>query len=216
MTDRPLSVVIGRDPETLDQLFAVKAPDAVDILDVTFNKGVMWKGCSRRPTVTSDTNPDVPATHVADCRDLHFATDGSFDVIVFDPPHLPNAVASAGSSGIEHAQYGLGGRAEWREGDTISSLFPEFLTEAKRVLRPGGLIFAKLSDFVHNHKYQWVHVDFIQAVQESGMTPCDVVVKVDPCAGNLKSSKWQKVHHFRRGHCYWIVVRNGGCEAKRR
>jgi hypothetical protein len=49
------------------------------------------------------------------------------------------------------------------------------------------------------------------------MTVCDAIIKVDPTAGNLKSSKWSQVMHFRRGHCYWLVVRPGRkCEAVRR
>jgi len=88
------------------------------------------------------------------------------------------------------------------------------IAEIAIVITRIGIVIAKIADFVHNHRYQWSHVAFINAVNEAGMTACDVVVKIDPAASNLKSSKWQNVKHFRRGHCYWIVVRNSlKCEA---
>lgn len=211
---RPISVVYGRDHVVLPLLFQVHAPDATDVLDCTYNRGVMWKKSGHAPTVTVDLDPDMPADHAADFRDMPF-DDNSFDVVVFDPPHLPAAVASKGSSGIEHMQYGLGGDHDYRQGDNISPAFVGFAAEAQRVLRPGGVVFAKIADLVHNHRYQWQHVDFIVAAQLAGMSPCDVIVKADPAAANLKSSKWRNVKHFRRAHCYWIVVRNGrSCEYK--
>ncbi len=37
----------------------------------------------------------------------------------------------------------------------------------------------------------------------------------DPVAGNIQSGQWKKVHHLRRTHCYWFVVRNSlRCETK--
>lgn len=212
---RPLSVVHGRDPEALDRLFDIHAVNAVDILDATHNKGVMWKGCSRQPTITNDIDRQWYTTMNEDCRSIPLPA-GSLDVIVFDPPHLPAAVASAESSGIEHRQYGLGGQEDWRQGDNIVPLFDGFLVEAKRLLRPDGVVFAKLVDFVHNHRYQWQHVEFVLAAQAVGMTACDLIVKVDPTSANLKSSKWKRVHHMRRAHTYWFVIRNSTrCEAMR-
>ena len=84
------------------------------------------------------------------------------------------------------------------------------------VLKIGGIVLAKIADIVHNHHYQWQQVDFINAVREVGMTPCDMMIKCDPCAGSLQSSKWNNVKHLRKAHCYWIVVRNSKrCEVKK-
>lgn len=49
--------------------------------------------------------------------------------------------------------------------DNISPYFAPFLAEAARVLRPEGMIFAKLKDFVHNHAYQWMLAEFVMAVR---------------------------------------------------
>lgn len=139
--------------------------------------------------------------------------DGTAEVIVFDPPHLPAAAGSSESDEQMKRDYGL---ASAPRGNDITSVFQPFLREASRVLAPDGVIFAKVKDYVHNHAYRWCMVAFIEAAKSvDGLTPCDLVVKVDPCGGNLKSSKWESAHHLRNQHCYWIVVRKGRCERKK-
>jgi SAM-dependent methyltransferase len=142
--------------------------------------------------------------------------DVSYDVIVFDPPHLPNANATNDRETGHADVYGVRVADESRQADNITGFFLPFLVEANRVLRPDGVVLAKLADYVHNHRYQWQHVDFVNAARASGMTPCDMAITAHPAAGNLQSSKWEKVHHLRRGHSYWVVVRKGlKCEAAR-
>lgn len=91
-------------------------------------------------------------------------------------------------------------------------MFLPFLLDAKRVLCDSGLILCKIADLTHNHKYQWQHVEFINTVISVGMIACDLIIKVRN--NKLTSSKWENVKHFRKNHCYWIVVRNSNkCEA---
>jgi hypothetical protein len=211
---RPLSVLRGEDNEALELLIPVhwRSSDP-RILDATYNKGVMWKGTAYQPH-RMDINAELTLDTVADFMAMPFVA-GSFDVIVFDPPHLPTASASANSSGIERAQYGLTANGHGREGDNVAGMFEPFLLEAKRVLVDGGIVLAKIADITHNHRYQWQQVDFVNAVRRVGMTPCDLLVKWPGSGGNLKSSKWVNVYHLRRCHSYWIVVRNSTkCEAR--
>jgi len=159
-----------------------------------------------------DLNPDLDVDKVGDFTAMPFEAN-SFDVIVFDPPHFPNAGGSAlslsGSAKPYRHHYGLADAGDiGRDGDDISGLFVPFLREAARVLRPSGLVFAKIKDFVHNHRYQWQHVMFIEAARTVGLTPCDLLVKADPAGGNLQSGRWQQAMHLRNAHCFWIVVRN--------
>jgi len=212
-TPRHRSVVMGRDRDVLPLLLDLHAAPAPEILDVTHNRGVMWKGTSYRPT-TMDIDPTFDCDVTADFRAIPFP-GGSFDVVVFDPPHLPAAAASVGSSGIWRSRYGIVATGDYRQGDNVSPAFFDFLVEAKRVLRPDGIVLAKIADLVHNHSYQWQHVDFINAARATDLTPCDVVVKVDPSHANLASSKWTTVHHLRSAHTFWIVVRKGRCERSR-
>jgi SAM-dependent methyltransferase len=214
--ERYTSVFRGRDNEVIPKLLEVHCEvDDPLILDVTYNKGSMWKELNYR-VLRMDIDPQFRLHFVGDFRYLPFK-ENSFDVLVFDPPHLPTNAASKNSSKMWERRYGITSKEGMgRDGDHVGEMFEPFLEQAKRVLKPGGLILAKLADLVHNHKYQWQHVMFINAVQSVGMTACDLMIKSDPAAGNLKSSKWNNVKHFRKNHCYWIVVRNSNrCERQR-
>lgn len=209
--ERPKSVVLGRDKECIPAILDMHAVSDPEILDACYNTGKMWKGLSYRVT-SMDIDPAVECDFTADFTEMPFEDD-SFDVVAFDPPHLPNASASNDRTTGLADVYGIRVKDNLRAADHVGGLFVPFLTEARRVLRPEGIVLAKIADLVHNHTYQWQHVDFINAARAlDGMTPCDLIVKADPASANLSSSKWKKVHHFRRAHLYWIVIRKGRCE----
>lgn len=180
------------------------------ILDCTYNTGKMWKGSTYKP-IRMDIDSSYDLDFVGDFTKMPFE-DKSFDVIVFDPPHLPTSAASTNSSKIWEKTYGITSSGKGREGDNISGLFVPFLLEAKRVLRKNGIVLSKICDIIHNHAFQWHSVDFVNSVRNVGMTPCDLLIKSDPCSGNLISSKWKNVKHLKRAHSNWIVSRNGKCE----
>jgi hypothetical protein len=211
MIKRLDSVFFGRDCDLLPQLLEFYAPTAKVIRDVTANRRRMWKGVDIENVKFYDADatmmPDVVCLwdHLPD-------SDGSVDVLVYDPPHLPLAAASEKSLPHMASNYGL---LKSVKSDNVASLHPSFLAEAKRVLRPNGIVLAKIKDYVHSHRYQWNLEYFNSAVRSVGMVPCDLIIKRDPSAGNLKSGRWERSHHARNSHCYWVVVRNGSrCEGK--
>lgn len=205
------SVFYGNDAEILNSIIPMHAGVAEPlILDVTYNRGVMWKGTDYRPH-RMDINADLDLDTVGDFTAMPFA-DGSFDVIVFDPPHLPTAAASKNSSKVWEQRYGITNGDSMRSGTNVSPMFLPFATEASRVLRPGGIVIAKIADLTHNHRYEWQHIDFVNAVREAGMTACDLAIKARKT--KLTSSKWTNVKHLRKLHTYFIVARNNGkCES---
>lgn len=215
MNKRHKTVLNGRDVEAIDILIAIHcAVSNPKILDCTYNTGKMWKGSSYKPT-RMDIDPSFDLDVVGDFANMPFK-GAEYDVIVFDPPHLPVAAASKNSSKIWEKSYGITPIGRGREGDNVVGMFLPFLIEAKRVLKTGGIVLAKIADLVHNHRYQWQQVDFVNAARSIEMTPCDMLIKCDPSAGSLQSSKWNKVKHLRKSHCYWIVVRNSNkCEVKK-
>jgi len=205
--------MLARDSDVLPVLLTMHAATrSPRILDVTCNQGVMWRGLPYAVT-RLDCDRTVGPHLVGDFRALPFR-DAAFDVLVFDPPHLPADGHSTTKASWNDA-YGLtAARGVGRDGANVSGLFAPFLAEAARVLVPDGIVLAKIADLTHNHRYQWQHVDFINAVRAGGMTACDMVVKGDPQGGHLQSSLWRQIKHLRKSHCYWIVVRNSRhCEA---
>ena len=79
------------------------------------------------------------------------------------------------------------------------------------MLKPKGLLLAKITDMVNCHRSQWAHCDFMRMAAEARFTVCDLIVKVR--TGPMVSTKWKTAHHARKRHCFWIICRNGtSCE----
>jgi hypothetical protein len=142
--------------------------------------------------------PDVIADHTA----MPFAP-GSFDVVVYDPPHIPNQGRDRCKD--FNTRFGLGAKSPSKNGYNFSHLYPPFMTEAYRVLEPEGILFCKIADYIHNHRYQWAHLELIKAAQAVGFRACDCILKVRK--GPIVDPKWKAAHHARRHHCYWLVFR---------
>ena len=92
--------------------------------------------------------PDI----IGDFRNMEFQ-DESFDMIIFDPPHLLRNVCNsqfadiygslnpkAKPAGWQHVKYGALGNTDWK--DTLRLGFKECF----RVLKPGGFLIFKWND----------------------------------------------------------------------
>jgi hypothetical protein len=196
------SVWQGEDAELLELMleFYPHTPPQ-RILDATVNGGRFWRG-SQRPVIGLDINyryrPDV----VGDNLYMPFR-DGSFDVVVYDPPHIPNQ--GKDRSKDFNTRFGLVLKSSAAQGYNFSHLYLPFVHESYRLLQPEGILLCKIADYVHNHRLQWAHIDLIQAATTAGFCPCDCIVKIRK--GPIVDPKWQVAHHARRHHCYWLVFR---------
>jgi hypothetical protein len=200
---KPLpSVWHGEDNELLEQLllFYPRSPPK-RILDATVNGARFWKGSTREII-----GIDIAATHrpslVSDNRVMPFA-DAVFDVVVYDPPHIPNQ----GKDKLKdfNIRFGLGQRSPKEHNYTFAHLYPAFMREAYRVLIAEGVLLCKIADYVHDHQYQWAHVELINAATAEGFRACDCIIKIRK--GPIIDPKWKVAHHSRRQHCYWLIFR---------
>jgi hypothetical protein len=207
---RPLdSVWYGEeDAELIEQLlrfYPHREPRL--ILDTTVNGRRFWRDSARLVIgldIERRHRPDVCADNAA----IPFRS-ASFDVVVYDPPHIPNQ--GHDRSKDFNTRFGLGARSPKENGYTFAHTYPAFMGEAWRVLIDGGVLLCKIADYVHNHRYQWAHIDLIHAGRGAGFTACDCIVKVRK--GPIIDPKWKVAHHTRRQHCYWIVFRKSSrCE----
>jgi len=177
------------------------------ILDATVNGGRFWRG-GRRAVIGMDINPRFQPDVVGDNMQMPFRHE-TFDVVVYDPPHIPNQ--GKDRSKDFNTRFGLVLKASAAQGYNFSHLYLPFVREAYRLLRPEGILFCKIADYVHNHRLQWAHVELLQAATATGFCPCDCIVKIRK--GPIVDPKWQVAHHARRHHCYWLVFRKSGkCE----
>lgn len=168
------------------------------ILDSTVNEGRIWgRGQSRYKYTGMDIDPYVRPDIVADNTAMPFAAD-SWDVIVYDPPHT----GEQGKSQFA-AVYGTGVATASNGG--LAHTYPAFLSEARRVLRPEGLLLAKLADCTHRNRFQFATAEFDSAAKEFGFElqgnnflPFKNVI-IDP--------KWKKARHPRQNHSTWVAFK---------
>lgn len=196
------SVWSGTDAELLELMldfYPHRTPKK--ILDATVNKGRFWVG-STRPVTGLDIDPAHKPDFVGDNCDMPFE-DKSFDVVVYDPPHIPNQ--GKDKSKDFNTRFGLVLKSSLQQGYNFSHMYPAFVTEAYRVLKPQGVMFCKIADYVHGHRFQWAHIALIEAAAVVGFTACDCIVKLRK--GPIIDPKWKKAHHARRQHCYWLIFR---------
>jgi SAM-dependent methyltransferase len=208
-TYQPLpSVWDGEDSALLEQMLSFypsREPEL--ILDATLGGGRFWKN-SRRPVIGMDMRVRTRPSVVGDNSSMPFRSS-SFDVVVYDPPHVPNQ----GKDKLKdfNDRFGLGVRSTKENGYSFAHTFPPFLKEAYEILKPDGVLFGKVTDYVHDHRYQWAHVDLIKAAEAIGFVACDCIIKVRK--GPIVDPKWKNAHHSRRRHAYWLVFRKSrDCE----
>src|SRR5215472_1266386 len=204
-TYQPLSSVWeGADGELLEAMFSFYAAiDPEPILDATYNAGRFWKG-SRRRVVSMDINPRYQPMIVGDNREMAGVPSAHFGAIVYDPPHVGPQGRDKSRKKFD-VDFGATVECGKTQNWNLSYLYPPFLVQAQRVLKPGGLLLAKITDMVNNHRLKWAHCDFIRMAEEAGFVVCDLIVKTRN--GPMLSDKWKEAHHARKRHCFWIVCR---------
>lgn len=204
------SVWEGPDNKLLEAVFGFYAAiDPEPILDSTYNAGRMWKGSSRL-VVSMDIDRRYKPMIVGDNRKMAGVPDSTFGAVVYDPPHVGPQGRDKSRKKFDTdfgATVECGKEHNW----SLSYLYPPFLKQAKRVLKPEGLLLAKITDMVNNHRSKWPHCDFMRMAEEAGFTVCDLIVKIRN--GPMMSSTWENAHHARKRHCFWIICRNSdSCE----
>jgi len=202
------SIWNGSDGELLERMlefYPRKRPKL--ILDATMNAGRFWIG-SRRSVIGVDINPKYRPHVVADNRRMPFK-DRCFDVVVYDPPHIPNQGRDKAKD--FNTRFGLLLKSSRENGYNFTHLYPLFVREAYRILRSEGVLFCKIADYIHNHRYQWAHIELTRAAVAAGFCACDCIIKIRK--GPIVDPKWKTAHHARRQHCYWLVFRKSSkCE----
>lgn len=202
------SVWEGTDAELLEKMldfYPRTRPQR--ILDATVNVGRFWKGSQRLVIgldIEAKHRPDLNADNLR----LPFP-DNCFDVIVYDPPHIPNQ--GLDQSKDFNSRFGLVLKSSAQNGYNFSHLYPPFARESYRTLKAEGILLCKIADYVHGHRFQWAHLDFIKSATEVGFCACDCIVKIRKAP--IVSPRWKRAHHARRHHCYWLVFRKSDkCE----
>lgn len=208
--------ITNRDHEALSNIIHLHAVSDPLVLDCTHNKGVIWRGVSKpHRLIRSDRCNYAPSEWemppfsihqdtICDFMQMPYA-EQTFDMIVFDPPHLPTVAASANSSNKYRERYGVTNNGLGREGENVSGMFAPAIAEFSRVLKQGGIFATKIIDLTHNHRKHWQHVDLINTAQSMGFEVVDLFIKIPPSPPMI-SSKWVNQYHSRNAFSYWVVA----------
>ncbi len=163
------SVVKSR---TNGRLIAVAAqlhigPDDA-VIDVTYGRGGFWSEYRPRGLVAHDLRVDG-----VDFRDLPHA-DASFDVVMFDPPYIPQGGRDSDKAADFRDRYGLD-EVPMTVGE-LEELISAGVHEVARVLKPRGRLFAKCMDYVNGGRYQQGRHHMVQEAMDAGLVQIDEFV----------------------------------------
>lgn len=191
--DWKLSVVRADSATVIRDLAALYFPRARTALDLTYGRGVFWRKKRPELEVLGMDRQSLPEVSVVgDFTAAPFA-DGSFDLVVLDPPYLTNTGRTNRSAyESRFASYPTPGEL-WLA-VTAGAL------EARRLARQGFIV--KVQDHVHNQRVIWMDQWVIEAVG----WPCDRQLTVrrpfiDP--------KWRTQRHLKRVHAVYLVYLSG-------
>ncbi|MGH8546120.1 MAG: hypothetical protein ACREX3_21365, partial [Gammaproteobacteria bacterium] len=130
-TYRPLpSVWEGEDALLLEQMLSFYPRSQPErILDATVGGWRFWRNTSR-PVIGMDMKPKNRPNVVGDNTRMPFGSS-VFDVVIYDPPHVPNQ----GKDKLKDftSRFGLGVRSTKENGYSFSHTYPPFLKEAYEV-----------------------------------------------------------------------------------
>lgn len=200
--DQPVfSCIVGDTDDLIGHVARLYLKPGVRIADVTYGEGLFWRrlDLSRYDFHPSDIVTTKPKM---DFRHLDHP-DHSFDVVVFDPPFLPNTSGTPYYAAIRYRNKESG----CRDYDDVIQLYQQGMKECCRVLKRGGLMWVKCKDGQCGERQVMTHIAVHDiAVRELGLTVYDLFVlrrKQEP----LMRFKAQR--YSRKNHSYlWVFAKN--------
>jgi hypothetical protein len=193
------------DAAILGQLIGLHFYHEPITLDATWGRGVIWRGCPYQPTTRFDQRQMDGVDAVGAWSDLpRLFEPGSFQLVVWDPPHQTDGGERAFSKGEWSNAYGT---SLIRGFDNISHLYPGFLESARQILVDNGMLLAKVADMVHGNEQQLQAVDLVVAARAAGWTVCEMVPKMRQPTPN--DPRWRRQLHIRKAWSYWICAHPG-------
>jgi len=197
------SAHIGTNDEVFPQVVRLYVPPRAKVADVTYGKGIFWKGIDVKqfefhPT---DLNQGV------DSRALPYQA-AFLDVVVFDPPymHTPGGTAHNGHQNFEqYYQNNCASEGGKKYHEAVLDLYFKSAREAYRVLKGEGIYIVKCMDEVCANQQRLTHVEIINELAEIGFLVEDLFIVVRRNKPGV--SRILKQLHARKNHSYFLVFR---------
>lgn len=208
-SDLIFSAYVGNNSDIFPKVLKLHVEAGARIADVTYGKGVFWKN------IDTDKYQLFPSDIAdgTDCRNLPYE-DGSFDVVVFDPPYMEGfyrkgktVKAGDGTHNTFRDHYSNGDEtpkpngAKWHA--AVLEIYNEGSKEAHRVLRDKGIFIVKCQDEVSANRQNLTHVEIINSFAEVGFFCKDLFIVVRPNKPGM--SRVINQVHARKNHSYFLV-----------
>lgn len=179
------------------------------VLDMTWGKGVFWKKVDLAALdlslIKNDQfilGPEVDFNY--DFRQTEFDT-GVFDIVVLDPPYM----TSTGTimEGLNKC-YRNNNSTPLKTMDDVLKFYREGIQEARRILKPYGLLIVKCKDMTGWGIKTWIHTKIM--MESEGFRCEDLFILVwGGGAGRLFDPKWKNQKHSRKNNSFFVILKKG-------
>lgn len=198
--DLVLSAYVGSNDEIFPDVLSLYVAPGSTVADVTYGKGVFWRSI---PATLYTLIPSDISTGT-DCRRLPYG-DKSIDCVVFDPPymHTPGGSAHTGHQNFENYYRNNVSSSDKKYHEAVLDLYFTAATEARRVIKDGGIYIVKCQDEVCANRQRLTHVEIINELTTKGFVIEDLFVVVR--TGQPGVSRALVQAHARKNHSYFLV-----------
>lgn len=145
-------------------------PKGCRVADITYGRGVFWQRVNLADYQFHKSDKITCPASAHDFRQLPYEAH-FFDVVVFDPPY-----AHGGYSMKSGPCYQLASRAGGLPHRDIMESYERGMTEADRVLKPGGTLWAKCADEIEHGVQRRGHIEVFQIAQGLGLIDEDFFI----------------------------------------
>ena len=215
-TELVFSAYAGDNSLVFPHVLRLHVPGGAKVADVTFGKGVFWKNIppDEYRLLATDIKTGV------DCRHLPYR-DREIDCIVLDPPYMEGlyrsdeSFAGNGTHSAFREHYSNGDRPselghKWH--DAVLELYVKAAIEAKRVLKPNGVLIVKCQDEVSAGIQRMTHVEIILNLMRLGFYAKDIFIMMRRNKPGV--TRVIKQLHARKNHSYFLVLQLGATKSK--
>ncbi len=197
--DCPVRSVCNTNREALDAIRRLHCKNGFEC-DMTYGNGSFWSE-NDRPKLCFDLTPLQDWVIQADSRMLPLEPE-SLNNCVFDPPFLTYVKNGRAHNSKVAMTARFGGYYRYEE---LEDHYRGTLSEACRVLKPGGVMVFKCQDIIHNHRMHCTHVNVCNWAECEGFRLLDLFILVAKSRMPGPQSGTQR--HARVFHSYFLVFK---------